>query len=621
MATKPEVRLENFEGLQNSKLDYEINEGAASNISGFIALGDRVETLRGRQKIGSSLEVNATNSVAWTGVRQDGTQVLYRFFNTTLQYLNGSTWTNIKTDFTAGGKVYFQNYTVRAYSLVILLHSIDGWFLLNPANPSTIVVQNVIMPAGLSAKLARGLFKIKNRRIYVLSQLDNTTVYVSKYGKSITSATAVTGENLGASGQTTYTGTLANVQPFNVSVVVAGGVTLTDNGNGLLTGTGGSGTINYLTGAYTLNYSAPTPASPIASYSYMTETNGGLFDFSFTTPIRLAGEGNFFTIPQLGGGLRNIFFYDSLTYIFKSSAVYVLDDSNPDDTKWTITLFRENLGSASAYAGVESGEGIYFVDEEPKFRRLSYEARALRVVPQSMSDELSIDVFFSNASAFKYLQFILFSGRTPEANANDVTYVYDEKRSQFTVLPFGFSSFTQYNNQLVATDSTSSTTYYLLKGNFNDNAILEAVWEGKNTLLGTNEIKKLKRLIFEGLIDETQTVSFFVSYDDNEYIEVGTLKGTDSNVYSLSDSEDDLPVGEEIVGGQGLEPVKILGANNSSKRYIKEIRITSPKFYRIKLKIKTSGYGYFSFNSVRFFDLREVGSRLPQIFRSSFTTT
>ena len=71
---------------------------------------------------------------------------------------------------------------------------------------------------------------------------------------------------------TTFSGTLANI-PVVASTVsfTAGSVTGTDNGSGVISGTGVSGTINYTTGAWSLTYTtAPASAANItASYTYL----------------------------------------------------------------------------------------------------------------------------------------------------------------------------------------------------------------------------------------------------------------------------------------------------------------------------------------------------------------
>lgn len=88
--------------------------------------------------------------------------------------------------------------------------------------------------------------------------------------------TKVTAEAIGASGATHYAGTLASfpllpkeASPSTYKVAFTDGtLTLTDNGLGVLTGSG-TGTISYATGAYVLDFSGATTAAVTAAYEYL----------------------------------------------------------------------------------------------------------------------------------------------------------------------------------------------------------------------------------------------------------------------------------------------------------------------------------------------------------------
>jgi hypothetical protein len=76
---------------------------------------------------------------------------------------------------------------------------------------------------------------------------------------------------VGTGGQATFTATLNGpVLPGSLTITDAAGViTGTDNGNGLITGTGISGTINYTTGALSVTYGTDPAigANPTATYT------------------------------------------------------------------------------------------------------------------------------------------------------------------------------------------------------------------------------------------------------------------------------------------------------------------------------------------------------------------
>lgn len=80
-------------------------------------------------------------------------------------------------------------------------------------------------------------------------------------------------EVIGASGQSNYEGNFSYVpvRPGSVKITV-GGVEVVDNGNGAITGTGVTGTINYQTGAYTLDFGNGTASDDVvASYQYQLD--------------------------------------------------------------------------------------------------------------------------------------------------------------------------------------------------------------------------------------------------------------------------------------------------------------------------------------------------------------
>lgn len=87
---------------------------------------------------------------------------------------------------------------------------------------------------------------------------------------------SVTGESLGTGDgvATTFSGTLAQPQVQTGSLAItAGGQSVTDDGAGSLTGSG-SGTINYVTGAYSVTFNAApgTGVAVTAAYKYLRNT-------------------------------------------------------------------------------------------------------------------------------------------------------------------------------------------------------------------------------------------------------------------------------------------------------------------------------------------------------------
>src|SRR5690606_26915296 len=131
----------------------------------------------------------------------------------------------------------------------------------------------------------------------------------------------VTSEAVGSSGNTHYTHTLSQLSAKRTAmyVTVTDTVeTFTDDRNGNLIGSaGGTGTINYATGALVVDFAATTANPVTVSYYYEDATDEGVVDFSIQDPSdRQPGEGNYF--PQFDGGglLRSVFPLATVFYCF-----------------------------------------------------------------------------------------------------------------------------------------------------------------------------------------------------------------------------------------------------------------------------------------------------------------
>lgn len=98
-----------------------------------------------------------------------------------------------------------------------------------------------------------------------------------KTPKYVWGESSVVDENLGSGDgvKVTFTGNLANTPVYRNSITItAGAAGVTDDGVGNLSGGGGSGTINYDTGAYsvTWNTAPATGTSVLADYSHAPYT-------------------------------------------------------------------------------------------------------------------------------------------------------------------------------------------------------------------------------------------------------------------------------------------------------------------------------------------------------------
>lgn len=140
------------------------------------------------------------------------------------------------------------------------------------ANPASAVDQSINNFRWGIFRIGRGRALSGRRNGTTAGNKDDTGAYLSQIDKALLSDyTQVTAEGVGASGSTTYSGTLTQRTGVRtvmyVAIKEAGGETLVDDRKGSLVGDQGStGTINYATGAYSVTFNHTTAGAMTADY-------------------------------------------------------------------------------------------------------------------------------------------------------------------------------------------------------------------------------------------------------------------------------------------------------------------------------------------------------------------
>lgn len=362
-------------GLITRFKDDAIPEGSASESKNWMSKGDRIEIVGGATRIGDAQGTTVV-SAYYVGIDSDGVPQHFKKVDTVLYWLNpaNDTWTSALTGLPTTD-LYGAVYRSPAGSFLVLSSEDSGLYRINLANPTSAVdLYN-------SARNFKGVPLIKNSRMWMwdtgssgfqvaprgivrLSKIDNDFPY-----------TQITGEVIDVGdGSLTYTGTLAHTlivaRSLSITSAIAG-ETFTDDGNGALTGSeGGTGTINYTTGAYSITFAPPAPGSGniTATYTYEIPATDGIFDFRYTSPIRLAGEGSFFFQGENNTEIQGIALIDEKLYVLHDRAIWFIelpaDDLNP-----TNKVYRLNTGCVTKRAYVESGDGIYYLDNAETSQR------------------------------------------------------------------------------------------------------------------------------------------------------------------------------------------------------------------------------------------------------------
>src|SRR3990167_1556623 len=324
---------------------------AASNSVCWLTKGDKIELSKGRSLLGTAVTGSGKVTSLFTARQADGTEVLFRTYARKILYyiVAAGAWSELGTNTlpaaASGEDISWARYDSPAGVQVWASSPNSSLYKLMLANLGAIEDQYD------STKNYKGKIAIKNNRMILFGRVaDRTGVYLSYIDKQ--TYTNVATENIGTGDGTTktFTDTLAfkagGAKRTCFAITATDGTeTFTDDNNGVLTGSaGGTGTINYDTGAISVTFfAAPANLQAItADYQWEDSTNNGIADFTKSTP-RTARQGAIFRQDDGGGDIQNVMTYNNVDYClheFKTWALAI----GADDTDATNLIYRERVG-------------------------------------------------------------------------------------------------------------------------------------------------------------------------------------------------------------------------------------------------------------------------------------
>ncbi len=484
------------------------------------------------------------------------------------------------------------------------------------------------------------LMRIKQNRSFLFNitntsnSTDKNSVRLSYLNtKNLTDFTLVTAEALATGDATTktFSGTLAfkggSAKRTCLSVSVTDSVeTFIDDGIGLLVGSlGGTGTINYTTGAYSVTFNTAPILSAAITSTYRWEnsndgdgTTGGISNF-VVPATRIAGNPNVFAQSE-GGFFQNLFSLNNVEYCGHSKKFWALTLSS-DDTKATNYIYREKTGIPYYRAGIATQEGIYCVDVSdengPKIVLITIAKGSVEVIPRWISQQLDLTNYdFSQSAAFEWNDYIVFACKTADSAVNNRAFLYNTRYKTFDLVDYYISCLDNFNGDLIAGDSASNNLQNLFSG-FDDNGTtIYNYWKSGIMKLGTLNSrgkkypllgqKKVKKLQLEGYIAPDQWFRVFVSLDRGAFVEI-----TDPN-----DTSTDATAGAFIKGngayvdhspnttvgsvGVGIREVGDGSTGLPVGHYSRILDFSKDKFVDIQIMFQAGGIGYVS-NTLCFF--------------------
>ena len=635
--------VESFQyGLIDTVEDKAIPEGASSSCNNWLTEGSHIELRRGFALLGQT-ENSGTVGITGlhVGVKKDGTQIPYRSRGKKVEYYDSTTddWIEVGTDILGDDaedeEIRFTNYENLAGAQVWFSSpNAAGLFKILAANPANAVNQYD------ANKNFKGYIRSKVGRMYLWRRGgtpdDLTSLYGSKIDKDEVSDYTLTSAEVLGSGdgsEKTFTGTLSNVSGFKTAFGVSvtdSTETFNDDGNGLMLGSlGGTGTINYATGAISVTFNtAPTSGSNNVTTDYYTEdaTTGGVADFTFSA-TRVAGEG-FVLLQPSGETLQDVLTLADGEYCFHERATYVVTLSI-DDADASNFLFRGRLGIPNHRAAAETSDGIYYVDDTDEkdvhFRILEVGRQSGVVEPRTISKpwrientRVGVDLSayrFDRAAAVSWGKYILFACRTKNSTVNDTVFVVNRETRVLDVVDYFVSCFSVYNGTLIAGDSLSDNVYTLFSGFDDDDSNVTNTWEGNLSRLEIDRLKRNRSLEISGLIGPDQQIRVSLAFDNGSFEELDPDK---DGTPAIDGDGDYVDSSQSVsIGAQTLGEGEIGGgsAEVSASPYLRRIKVATDKFHRVKIRFEAVGIGFASVSGYRYADIRVKEHKPPSKYR------
>jgi len=629
------VEIRDFQyGTINSVEDQSIPVAASSRSLNWVTEGTKILLRGGYGRLG--ITDNETGPITGLRVAKNvglnaTTETVFRKRGLKLEYYDTTTndWVEVGSDiFPAGSEnahVSMENY-----------HSITGSQLhINgpEVGPYKIMVANPDSYISLydESKNFYGYIRIKQNRTFLWNRggttKDTTGLYGSKLDKDEAGDfTQIVDEAIGASGSSNYTGTLAfkagdaDRNCFEITFT-DGTETFIDNLDGTLTGSeGGTGTINYTTGEYDITFNSPASGAVTATYRWEDSSDGGIVDFTKSTP-RTAGEGFIFRQDDGGGKFMNILSIGGTEYCLHETKTWALTLSD-DDTEATNLIYRDRVGVPNFRASVETGDGIYYIDDtdknDPHLRLLSFDMGGSEVIPKSVSKRLKlnnekigfsfISYSFEQSAMIEWGDLIVFACRTSDSAINNRVFTYNKQTGAIDEHEYFVNCFEIYNGTLIAGDSISGNVSILFNGLDDDDAEIYNYWEGALTDLTIARLKKQKKIIIQGEIGKEQNIKVSCSVDRGEFVDIGIIEGNGTYV----DSTQRVIVGAQTVGDGTI------GGNSTgieAYNYMREFSMPTGNFEKIKLRFEATKLGFASISTIIHKDIREKWARISNKYR------
>lgn len=608
-------------GVHNLLDEEIIPQDAATDELNWYAQDAKLKLIPGKLLIGAAGVAGSVTGEIF-GYKTDGTKVHWRKIGTKIQYLNVATWTDVVTGLTSSADYSFTNYSSLAGAFTFAI-GVDGIFKFNNANPA-----NYISLYDSTKNFKGKAFIDKGRMILWDKPGDKTGLYGSYIdAQNSTVYTTVTGEaTVSLGGTLAFKAGHSTANCFAVQITLTGtGEVYTDNFVGGLVGSlGGTGTINYITGAYTVTNAG------VGTVNYQWENSNakGVTDFTHSA-TRLAGEG--FQFPQDEGGdaILNVMIGTNGYYSMKSTSAYLLS-LDPTDLAADNNVYRKLLGIPSWRACVSTALGIVFINTanpaKPEMTILQKDPTGTSVEPKVIFPQFKFaNYVFDDCTISTHERYIVVACKTSSAVNNDTILLCDIATGIVDITGYGGRTFVSDSGNLYMGSSVAQSVFKLYDGFDDDGFAINNYWISKGEtyaiksksirymIFGTS-LKKYRKMRLKGNISPDQSYAVYISYDDAGYQLVGTVLGSGSYVdYSSPQTIGSNLIGSSQIGGDDMINIY---------PYFVELRLKKmPKFRKRKIKFVALGLGYIDINYQIDWDIDIYENKIPSRFRQKQNVT
>lgn len=608
-------------GVHNREDNEDSPKDSAKDSLNWITIDGRIELARGKVTVGAEGAAGSCPAIH-IGYKANGSPILWRKISTKIQYFNITTWIDVVTGLNPNDIYVFTNYSSLTGAWTFA-GGPGGLFKFANANP------NDYIQLYTTADFFCGYPLIDKARLYLWGiAKDPTSLYRSYIDvqRDGTSFTQVSNENLatGNLSQTTFTGTLSfksgqpkrNCGLVTIKCTDGGGEVFTDDKNGNLKGSaGGIGTINYITGAWSVTFvtvPSNTPNNIKADYVWENSTSKGVADFTYSAS-RLAGEGDVIRQDEGGDAIQQLVIgIDGNYYSLKKQSAYQHKYTD-DDKSFNNQVVRRNIGVLTRKSSVTTGRGVVFINtanpDRPQLTVLEKNPLGDDILATELIPHFAWEKYdYSDAFMETYGQFIVLSCRAQSSIVNDRTLIIDIVKNTVDITNYGMKSLVKDSGVLYGGSPHTQTVYKILNGFDDDGYVVQNNWDSKYETYGVRRLKKYRRLRYRGEIDPAQYVEVYADFDGAGYALVGTIRGDATYVNRSSPSSiGTTMVGEAAVGGDG-----------EAKVYPYELQIKAmkiPKFRRRSIRFIAKGIGYVSIMESIDWDILSYEDKLPKVYR------